>query len=84
LSLWHAVEPKEIVGIYRTYWSIMDRDDPSKVVATQETAILEPSVELTRRSNTRRICATSSSRPVSPSMVTTTSVRRVKLILHAG
>jgi len=26
----------------------MDRDDPSKVVATQETAILEPSVELTR------------------------------------
>ena len=48
LSLWHAVEPKEIVGIYRTYWSIMDRDDPSRVVATEEAAILEPDVELTR------------------------------------
>jgi predicted GH43/DUF377 family glycosyl hydrolase len=24
LTLWHGVEPKEIVGIYRTYWSILD------------------------------------------------------------
>jgi predicted GH43/DUF377 family glycosyl hydrolase len=23
LSLWHGVEPKEIVGIYRTYWSFL-------------------------------------------------------------
>ncbi|RYG88944.1 MAG: glycosidase, partial [Alphaproteobacteria bacterium] len=34
LSLWHGVEPKEIVGIYRTYWSILDKDDPSMVLAT--------------------------------------------------
>ncbi len=25
LTLWHGVEPKEIVGIYRTYWSLLDR-----------------------------------------------------------
>jgi predicted GH43/DUF377 family glycosyl hydrolase len=48
LSVWHAVEAKEIVGIYRTYWSLMDRDDPSRVIATDEAAILEPSTELTR------------------------------------
>jgi predicted GH43/DUF377 family glycosyl hydrolase len=48
LSLWHAVEPKEIVGIYRTYWSIMDKDDPARVIATNEAAILEPNAELTR------------------------------------
>jgi beta-1,2-mannobiose phosphorylase / 1,2-beta-oligomannan phosphorylase len=48
LSLWHGVEPKEIVGIYRTYWSILDRDDPSKVVRTDHAPLLEPSPELTR------------------------------------
>ena len=24
LTLWHGVEPKEIVGVYRTYWSLLD------------------------------------------------------------
>jgi predicted GH43/DUF377 family glycosyl hydrolase len=48
LTLWHGVEPKEIVGIYRTYWSLLDRDDPSRVVASSHTPLLEPSPELTR------------------------------------
>jgi len=48
LTLWHGVEPKEIVGIYRTYWSLLDRDDPSKVVRTSHEALIEPSPELTR------------------------------------
>ena len=48
LSLWHGVEPKEIVGIYRTYWSILDRDDPSQVVRTSHDALLEAAPELTR------------------------------------
>ena len=48
LSLWHGVEPKEIVGIYRTYWSIMAKDDPSRVVATSPLPLLEASSELTR------------------------------------
>ncbi|MEZ0243569.1 MAG: glycosidase, partial [Sphingomonas sp.] len=48
LTLWHGVEPKEIVGIYRTYWSILDRDDPSKTLSTDHTPLLEASPELTR------------------------------------
>jgi len=48
LSLWHGVEPKEIVGIYRTYWSFLDKDDPSTVVATSHEPLLEASPELTR------------------------------------
>jgi predicted GH43/DUF377 family glycosyl hydrolase len=48
LTLWHGVEPKEIVGIYRTYWSILDRDDPAKVIRTSHTPLLEANAELTR------------------------------------
>jgi beta-1,2-mannobiose phosphorylase / 1,2-beta-oligomannan phosphorylase len=48
LSLWHGVEPKEIVGIYRTYWSILDREDPSIVIRTQHEPLLEANPELTR------------------------------------
>jgi len=48
LTLWHGVEPKEIVGIYRTYWSILDKDDPSIVVRTDHEPLLEASPELTR------------------------------------
>lgn len=48
LSLWHGVAPREIVGIYRTYWSLLDRDDPSKVLRTEHAPLLEASPELTR------------------------------------
>lgn len=48
LSLWHGVEPKEIVGIYRTYWTLLDPDDPTKVIATGHAPLLEPSPELTK------------------------------------
>jgi predicted GH43/DUF377 family glycosyl hydrolase len=48
LSLWHGVEPKEIVGIYRTYWSILDANDPSVVVRTRVTPLLEANPELTK------------------------------------
>jgi predicted GH43/DUF377 family glycosyl hydrolase len=47
LTLWHGVEPSGVVGIYRTYWSILDRDDPSIVVKTSHQALLEPAPELT-------------------------------------
>jgi len=47
LALWHGVEPKEIVGIYRTYWSILDRDDPSRVVRTGHAPVLEANADLT-------------------------------------
>lgn len=48
LTLWHGVEPHEIVGIYRTYWSLLDHDDPSKVVATQHAPLLEANPALTQ------------------------------------
>jgi beta-1,2-mannobiose phosphorylase / 1,2-beta-oligomannan phosphorylase len=48
LSLWHGVEPKEIVGIYRTYWSLLDRNDPSTVITSQHAPLLEPDPDLTR------------------------------------
>lgn len=48
LTLWHGVEPKEIVGIYRTYWSILDAEDPSIVRASDHKPLLEANPELTR------------------------------------
>jgi beta-1,2-mannobiose phosphorylase / 1,2-beta-oligomannan phosphorylase len=48
LTLWHGVEPKEIVGIYRTYWSLLDKDDPSIVLHTEHAPLLEANPELTR------------------------------------
>jgi len=47
LTLWHGVEPKEIVGIYRTYWSILDRDDPSKILRTDDWPLIEANPALT-------------------------------------
>lgn len=48
LTLWHGVEPHGIVGIYRTYWSLLDRDDPSRILHTESTPLLEPAPDLTR------------------------------------
>jgi len=48
LTLWHGVEPKEIVGIYRTYWSLLDRNDPSRVLRTDHVPLLEADPDLTR------------------------------------
>jgi len=47
LCLWHGVEPAGVVGIYRTYWSILDRDDPSIVLRSDHTPLIEPSSALT-------------------------------------
>lgn len=47
LTLWHGVEPSGVVGVYRTYWSLLDRDDPSKTVRTEHPPLLEPNAALT-------------------------------------
>ncbi|MGK6319594.1 glycosidase [Sphingomonas sp. DT-204] len=47
LSLWHGVEPLGVVGIYRTYWSLMDKDDPSQMLASEHTPLLEAAPALT-------------------------------------
>ncbi|MFT3976454.1 MAG: glycosidase [Sphingomonas bacterium] len=48
LSLWHGVEPKEIVGIYRTYWSLLDAENPSRVLKTGQMPLIEANPALTR------------------------------------
>lgn len=47
LTLWHGVEPSGVVGIYRTYWTLLDRDEPWRTVATQHQPLLEPNPALT-------------------------------------
>ena len=47
LTLWHGVEPREIVGIYRTYWSMLDHNDPSIVLRTDHVPLLEAAPNLT-------------------------------------
>ncbi|WP_374942716.1 glycosidase [Sphingomonas sp.] len=47
LTLWHGVAPSGVVGIYRTYWSILDRDDPSVTVRTEHAPLLEAAPALT-------------------------------------
>ncbi len=47
LTLWHGVEPNDGVGIYRTYWSLLDEHQPWRVIATQHHALIEADVDLT-------------------------------------
>jgi len=47
LTLWHGVEPSGMVGIYRTYWSLLDARDPSITVATSDAPLLESAPHLT-------------------------------------
>ncbi|MBO9574664.1 MAG: glycosidase [Sphingobium sp.] len=47
LTLWHGVEPSETVGIYRTYWSLLDRNDPSITRYTQHEPLIVANPELT-------------------------------------
>jgi len=47
LSLWHGVEPYGVVGIYRTYWSLLDARDPTVTVASSDTPLLQPAPHLT-------------------------------------
>jgi predicted GH43/DUF377 family glycosyl hydrolase len=46
LTLWHGVEPKQIVGVYRTYWTLLDPDEPWKVLETSHPPLLQPNAEL--------------------------------------
>lgn len=48
LTLWHGVAPNDSVGVYRTYWSLLDRHDPSRVIATSHTPLLEANADLIR------------------------------------
>jgi predicted GH43/DUF377 family glycosyl hydrolase len=36
LLLYHGVEPRDKVGIYRTFWALLDRDDPSVILRLED------------------------------------------------
>jgi predicted GH43/DUF377 family glycosyl hydrolase len=48
LSLWHGVELRDIVGIYRTYWSLLDKNDPARLIRSGSVPLLEANADLTR------------------------------------
>ena len=48
LMLYHGVEAREAVGVYRTFWALLDRDDPSRILRLEdETPLLEADPLLT-------------------------------------
>ncbi len=48
LILYHGVENKGEVGIYRTYWALLDKDDPLKVLKqAEQEPLFEAKTELT-------------------------------------
>jgi predicted GH43/DUF377 family glycosyl hydrolase len=49
LALFHGVESSGAVGIYRTYWALLDKDNPNKVIRLEDQkALLESRPELTK------------------------------------
>jgi predicted GH43/DUF377 family glycosyl hydrolase len=49
LSLWHGVEPIGLVGVYRTYYALLDRDDPSVVLHRSDPEpLFSPNPDLTK------------------------------------
>ena len=48
LILYHGVENNGDVGIYRTFWALLDKDDPAKILSLNDsTPLLEANPELT-------------------------------------
>ena len=48
LMLYHGVEPLEAVGIYRTFWALLDLEEPSTILRLEdELPVLEASPQLT-------------------------------------
>lgn len=50
LILYHGVESNGDVGIYRTFWALLDKDDPAKILYIHDTTpLLEANPELTTK-----------------------------------
>ncbi len=48
LLLYHGVEPLSLVGVYRTFWALLDGDDPARILRLEdEQPLLEASPDLT-------------------------------------
>jgi beta-1,2-mannobiose phosphorylase / 1,2-beta-oligomannan phosphorylase len=49
LVVYHGVEARETVGVYRSFWALLALDDPSRILRLEdETPLLEAAPELTR------------------------------------
>ncbi|MEO8413745.1 MAG: hypothetical protein ABI472_08805, partial [Ginsengibacter sp.] len=54
LMLYHGVEDKSDVGIYRTFWALLDKDDPLRIVHLEDVIpLLEADPQLTRELSDR-------------------------------
>jgi predicted GH43/DUF377 family glycosyl hydrolase len=48
LLIYHGVEARESVGVYRSFWALLDRDDPSRILRIEDdTPLLEADPALT-------------------------------------
>jgi predicted GH43/DUF377 family glycosyl hydrolase len=48
LVVYHGVEPRETVGVYRSFWALLDLDDPSRILRIEdERPLLEANPSLT-------------------------------------
>ncbi|AOW22975.1 glycosidase [Sphingomonas melonis TY] len=48
MMIYHGVEARESVGIYRSFWALLDRDDPSRILRVEdEVPLLEANPALT-------------------------------------
>jgi predicted GH43/DUF377 family glycosyl hydrolase len=55
LTLYHGVEPLTPVGVYRTFWALLDETDPAKVIRLEdEHPLLESKLELTEHIKDQR------------------------------
>ena len=85
--IYHGVETRETVGVYRSFWALLDRDDPSRILRLEDehaAARGEPGADRAR-SRTRCICRPpSSSPPASPTPATITSSRAARPISPAA
>ena len=49
LMIYHGVEARESVGVYRSFWALLDRDDPGRILRIEdETPLIEADPALTR------------------------------------
>lgn len=50
LMLYHGVEPGTLAGVYRTFWALLDAENPSRILhVADEVPLLESNPELTLR-----------------------------------